>query len=455
MNRVAVSVAVGLVASILVGSRLAASEEGPSSIEEGRVDALESLVKRAYRTSPRLARSVAGAEVAAAGARKARSALFPNLVFQERFTSTNQPSAAFGALLEQGRIDPQRFASLAEPDRVENWAATLSAGMVLFDSGRSWNAWSAALEEAARAEVEAEEAKRRVRYEVAVAFYDLLRARAQVRVWAETIRAFEARREAVRARFEVGEVLRADLLSVEVRLGEAKEGEISARHAVEIARAVLAEAVGVPYDDVDAPPTELERPRYDVPFSRIVELSLAKHPRLVALEHARSAAEAALRAASRAAFPRLRGEIAGLWNGDDEAFGFDRDSYVGGIVLELPVFEGGRLSAEREEAAARLREVEAAVREARAMIELESRRADRRAREAVALIGLADDGAEAASEALDVLAARYGRGMIPIETLLELDRDRTRARARSVEARAGARIAVEAVRLVAGEEAFR
>lgn len=454
MNRLVASAAAGLVAALFAGSALAGSD-GRSSIEERGLDALEALVERAYRTSPRLARSRAGAEAAAAGARKARSALLPSLAFQERFTSTNQPSAAFGALLEQGRIDPQRFASLAEPDRVENWAATLSAGMVLFDSGRSWHAWSAALEEAARAELEAEEAKRRVRYEVAAAFYDLLRARAQLRVSGETIRALEARHAAVRARFEVGEVLRADLLSVEVRLGEAREGEVSARYAVEIARAVLAEAVGVPHDEVDPPPAELEPVRYDVPSSRIVELALARHPRLVALEHARSAAEAALRAASRAAFPRLRGEIAGLWNGDDEAFGFDRDSYVGGVVLELPLFEGGRLSAEREEAAARLREVEAAVRETRGTIELESRRADRRAREAVALIGLADDGARAASEALDVLTARYDRGMVPLETLLELDRDRTRARARSVEARAGARIAVEAVRLVAGEEAFR
>jgi outer membrane protein TolC len=335
---------------------------------------------------------------------------------------------------------------------VNDWATNLYARYLLFDFGRRWAALDAATADAERLRLLEAAGRRDVRFTVTAAYHDLVRARAAVRLWEDTVGLFERHERLAAAQHEAGAALRSDLLSVQVRLGEARERRLTAGHDAEIARTHLATAVGVPTAEVEVPERPVARPVYAGEETALVRDAREAHPTIAALDAAARAARAGERAAARGSLPTVGAEVRGEWHGHDEDPGVDRRSYFAAVVVDFPFFQGGRTLAARNEARARRREVEAARREAADALEEAARTAHRRALEAAARIQAADAAVGAARAALGIVEERYRAGMARIVDLLEAERALTQARLRALDARAAAVIALAAVERVARRE---
>ena len=413
---------------------------------------LDGLIARALDSSPELELARAERERGAAGISMAQSPYRPELGLGTGFTKTDDPTSAFSAILEQGRLTPEVQSDLNDPPPVGDWATHLYARILLFDSGRRKADTEAARSEEDRLRLLEEATLRDVRYAVSSAYYDLIRSRAAVGLWEDTVRLFGAHRDLTLAGFEAGTVLRSDVLSIEVRLSEAEENLITARSDAEIALALLASTIGMSRDAVEVPDRPIDCPVYGDDEAEIVGRAMDAHPAIAAIDAAGRAAASGERARRRDDWPKLVGEVRGIWHGDDESLGVERGSYVASVMLDVPIYDGGRSLAAAEGSTARRREVEAARRRVALDLELAARTAHRRAREQVDRVAIADRAVEAAEAALRIIEERYEAGLATIVHLIEAERAVTGARVRALDARALGWTAVARIEQIAGPE---
>jgi outer membrane protein len=417
----------------------------------GPQPALARLIGQAFESSPLLAQARSAAEGGEARLWQARSAYLPTIGAGERFTSTDNPPLAFFSILNQGRFSFD--SDVNDPGTVDDWATTLYGRYLIFDFGRREALVSGAEADAERLRLLEAAVRRDVRFTVTAAYFDLVAARAAVHLSLASVRLFEEYERAARSRFEAGEVLRSDPLSVEVGLSAAREGLVTAEHEVEIARSHLATVVGVPVEGIGIPEDALGWPEYRMSEEELIAAALEAHPALLAIDAGVRAARASELAAKRSALPTVGAEVRGEWHGDTGSPGVERESFFAAVVVDFPFFQGGRAIAAGVEAQAKREAAEALRRQAVAEIEDAARTADRRAREALSRIAIADSAVRAARTAAQIIAERYGQGLARVTELLEAERALTEARLRALRARTAAWTAVAAVDRLAREGA--
>lgn len=435
--------------SAAVALALLLSLESPAPPSQPAAD-LDRLLALALEHSPALEQARARTRAAAARVDLNRADRRPTLDLETRWSRTNNPPAAFMSILNQRRLTPALQASLNDPDPVSDWTTSVTLRYLLTDFGGRGARLRAAESELEREERLEEAARREVVAAVRTAWQDLASARAAIATWESTLELLRADERLTRARFEEGAVLRSDLLSVGVRLGETREELLGARHSAEIALARLRRIVGDQLPPLDLDPAALGRPRPPEPEGELVARALGSHPQVAALDAATRAAESAVGAARASRRPRLLASAGWEAHGDSESLGWEQDSWLVGVALQLPLHDAGRAAARTAEAVARKEEVLAARREVELELELAARTAHRRLREALSRIDLAEQAVESAAAAHAIVRERYGAGLVPVTALLETERRLTEARVRGVQARATAWKAAALLEQVAG-----
>ncbi|RMH54425.1 MAG: TolC family protein, partial [Candidatus Hydrogenedentota bacterium] len=412
----------------------------------------ERLVEQALKTSPLIDAARARVRAAAASVREARSSYLPTIGVSERYTTTDDPTAAFSSVLEQGRFTNATMANINSPSRVDDWATSLYLRALIFDFGRRAANIRAAKEMKRRMELMDAATARDVRYNVTAAYDDLLSARATVALWKKTVELIERHRDLVKAYYDAGVVLYSDLLSVEVKLAAVREELVSARNAVEVAYSRLAAAVGISKEALEIEEKALARPIYRGTEEEAVAAAREANPVIVSLGAAVEAARNKAAAAGKGNLPTISAEVRRDWHGADEKIGLDRRSVTAAVVVDVPFFDGWRTKARREAAEARVEEAAAVRRQALLDLELAARTAHNGVREALKRIEIADSSVEAARAALRIIEERYRSGMAKIVDLIEAERGLTEARVNAVRARAAAWKALAAVERVAGRK---
>ncbi len=411
---------------------------------------VEELVSLALESSPVLEQARARNRAAAARLDMSKADWRPTLDFTERWSSTDNPPTAFASILNQGRLTEEIQEDLNDVSSVSDWSTSVSLRYLLTDFGGRGARDRAAEAELGRSERLEQVARRAVVFSVRSAWHELTSARASIATWEAALELLQVDERLTRARVEEGAALRSDLLSVGVRVGEARENLLSARHGVEIAHARLESLVGGSLPPLAFDATDTGRPLPPAPEADVVAQALARHPQIAALDAAARAAEAGIDAARASRRPKLMAGAGWEWHGNSEDFGLERDSYLIALILQVPIYDGGRARAATAEAVARRDELLAARREAVLGLEFAARVAHRRLTESLSRIGLADASAESAQLAFAIVRDRYGEGLSPVTDLLEMERRLTEARMRGVTARASAWKAAAMLESVAG-----
>lgn len=282
--------------------------------------------------SPTLAAADAALAAAETAITRATVALWPTLTLSARYTRfasiTNDP------LVEGLVTGPEAAALVAgvdDPEARALWSTTLAQQEELSESRIPWFPNQLMLEarvsvpvseifltllprlEAARAAVEAEEARREVTLQgldrrARVAFYGYVRARAFAALAEQRLRdAAEEHRLAVRSR-ELGVVRRSEVLRAEAGLARARAGVERAEAGVLSAGEALRSLLRLPGqaalrvgEDVTAPLPEVESD-----LTQMIDQAFARRPEAVALRRAAEASRRGQRAAEGSGWPTLR-----------------------------------------------------------------------------------------------------------------------------------------------------
>jgi outer membrane protein len=430
-------VSIFVLSMVLAVRALAAQEVAPP-----RRLSVEDAVARATAASHRLAemRAREGAATAAAAGRQA--ARRPTLSAELGYTRTNHVD-------EFGIRTPDGAFRLLYPDVPDNYRSRIDLRWPIYTGGRL-----EALERAARAEAAAtgrdlEAARADLRLEVTRSFWAVVTARDAVRVVEQGLARVEAQLRDVQALFETGFVPPNDVLTVEAQRSRQRTLLIEARNQAALAEATLERLIDAPDGlalELDAAlddPVGLEAQ----PVDSLVRDARGARPERAALEYRLAAASERQEAAAAGARPTLA-----LTSGVDYARPNPRhfpredtwqESWDVGVAFTWSFWDGGRVRAERAEAAQQSIAARARLEEFDSLLRLDIRQHLLDLEAALAQIATAGDAVRAATEARRVVQERFSAGVATStelldaeEVLLRADLDRTRALATARLARA-------------------
>ena len=412
------------VSAMLLAASMAQVAGAPLTLHEAASIALE--------TNPLRKAALADTKAASAAVREAQSLLMPHVTFSERAMLGNDQVYVFGSRLRQQRFTQADFAlkQLNTPSPLGNFTTSLGGTWNLFDSFASWRGINRARETNEAANRQLERAEQEILFRVVKCYYGVLLAEKQLEVAEQSAKTATSIRDRSQVRFDAGLVVQSDLLSAKVRLASREQEQIRARNNVEIARAQLNTAMGVAIDKVYQPADPLgERHLTASSLPDLEQKALVARPDLKRIDAQQSAQELSVAIAKSSFGPRLNAFAGWEMNNPTFLAGGGGNNWLGGIELQIDLFQGGakRAALSRERATAE--KISALKQAANDAVRLEVRQAyfDRDASRQQ--LEVARTAITEAQESLRIIQDRYEGGLLTMTDLLGAEENVRRTQA--------------------------
>ena len=403
---------------------------------------LDDAIDQSVRNSLRIAELQAREDAAKAAELGRGAAQLPSVALQGGYTRTNHVEEFAFAVPGQPR-------QVVYPDVPDNIRSRIDVQWLFYSGGRLDQ-----LERAARAEREATgedltAARADLRLETTRAFWTLVTAREAEAVLSRSLESIGSYVRDLKARLDQGLIPPNEVLSAQAQESRQRVASIEATNARRVAEADLHRLMGTAGAGSIEPVATLDATApASADVEKLIADAIAQRPERRALTDRSDAAQARAQAAKAGMLPQVS------FNG-----GFDYarpnprifprraawdDSWDVSVNASWTLWDGGRVRAERAEAAALARAAQTRIGDFDRQVTFEVRQRQLELDSSRAAITAANDGVRAASEAQRVLGERFKAGVSTNTEVLdaqttvlqaELDRTRALANARLAEAR--------------------
>ena len=413
---------------------------------------LKEAVHQAMERSHVIEASGASNDAASARVTEAKGGFLPKVNYSESWVRSDNPVFVFSSLLSQQQFTETNFgiASLNRPDFLNNFQSLVTADQPLYDAGRTKRAVRTAELGGDLSREDTRHNRLEVIAQVVRFYYDTQLGLEQVKVTTQAMRSAEADLERSEARRANGMATDADVLSIRVHLAAVREEQIRRSADLEVARAAMNDAIGLPLDSVHS----LTTPLAPLPVAQ-TELSGYEKNAVDGRPEARQT--------------RLAAEIAGVQVVDARsnylpqvtlhgAFEADRQRFVyrGGanwlvsIGLRWNLFNGGADKAKIAESEATVRRTTAEQARAESGIRLQVRQAWANLKAAQQRIESAQASVAEAQESLRISQNRFAAGLSTVTDLLRTETALLETQTRYLAAVHDQRIAAAMLEFAAG-----
>ncbi len=414
------------VAVCVVGTSFsqASPEPSPLSLQQAATIALEK--------NPLRKAAMADTKAASAGVQEARSFLMPHIAFSEMGMRGNDPVYVFGSKLRQQRFTTNDFAlyQLNRPTPIGDFTTRFGGTWNLFDSFASWHGINRAKEMNTAATHQLERTDQEILFRVVQSYYGVLLAKKQLEVSEQAEITAKSIMDRSQVRYDAGLVVESDLLSAKVRLASREQELIRARNGLEMARAQLNTAMGVPADTQYQPADPLAERKFEVAgLPDVEQKALSTRPDLKRIEAQQSAQELSVAIAKSSFGPRLNA-FAG-WELDNPTFlaGGGGNNWVGGVELQIDLFQGGAKKAALSRERATAEKMAALKQAANDAVRLEVRQAYYAQDSSRQQVEVARTAISQAQESLRINQDRYDGGLLTLPDLLGAEEAARRSQA--------------------------
>lgn len=359
----------------------------------------------------------------------ARSRLLPNIVFEERFTRTNNPTLAFASKLNQGRFAQDDFAigSLNNPDAVNDYQTSFSVEQVILSKKASVGLemaekqYSASTEELGRKKEEVVYAIIRTHLMAASARSLVSAAEKGVEEAVEHLRIAE-----LRYKSEMG--LYSDILRASLMVTSARQKLTTANKSLLLAERQMGLILGLdgPASISDAIP---ELPVRDIDYHTRSALS-RKDVRSMSLKNEN--AKSNIELASAAYYPTIGIGGAYMMNDHLSPFGSEGDSWQVSAQLRWSIFDGTLRRHEANKARHSAIEASEYLSGLKKAVSYRVYEAYLEAQEAAKNAELTASSLTVAEEGERLVRTRFENGLTPISDLLDAQASLDEARANHV-----------------------
>ena len=382
---------------------------------------LDAALQRAIADNPQ--RRIVAARLARAEAviAERQAAFWPQVSLYTEHLQGESPSASLFKSIDQRRLD-QRNVDFNRPGRFQNFETGIKANLQVFNGRRDTLRLQIAKHRRAALTHTRAEVINDLCTAVTETFCTILAAEETVATAKHRITLLREEVRMAKIRFEAGGTLKADVLSLQSRLSQAKSAHTRARARASSARAALAVLLDLPPDQC---PDITGSPRLPVQlpatYHKARTYALNHHPALTRAREQTEQARLGLDLAWAAYLPRLLAQ--GKYYHDDPhmAYSRERENWTLGLVLDWQLFSGLSRQAKVEQARGRMAEVRARNRQTRQRI-LQNLKQDLAEREAARdRLQASRHRVEQASEALRLVRIRYQGGSATLTRFLSAE----------------------------------
>jgi outer membrane protein TolC len=414
--RTALKVFLSLAIAWLTFGEASAQQEAQSSSLT-----LQQAVNIALEKSPLRKAAIADTKVASASVRVARSFLMPRVSFSETATRGDDPVYVFGSKLRQQRFtqDDFTFNKLNTPLPFGNFATRFGGTWNLFDSFATWHGINQAKQMNEAVGHQLDRTDQEIVFRVVSSYYEVLLAAKELEVAEQSAKTANSIMDRSQTRFDSGLTVESDLLTAKVRMAARQQEVIRARNTLEVARALLNTAMGMPLDTPFQITEALAERTLPVPvLGEVEKQALANRPDLKRIDSEEAAQRQSVSMA-KSAFGARVNAFAG-WEMDNPTFvaGGGGNNWLGGIEVQFDIFQGGAKRAELSRQRALEEKVVAMKQAASDVVRLEVRRAYYETDANRQQIEVARAAIAQAQESLRINQDRYDSGLTTITDLL-------------------------------------
>ncbi|MBD9362854.1 TolC family protein [Methylomonas fluvii] len=397
---------------------------------------LEQAIDTALANNPELGMMQARIEQANAQLGESLASFYPQIKASLSYQHSDNPAQAFAMIIAQRRLS---FAGndFNHPGGVDNYRPQVTASYSLFRGGQDYYRKQAAELNVETSELEKAATRNQLVNNVTAAYYGELAAMEAHEISQRSITAVQSELDHSRIRFDAGTVLKSDVLSLEVQLAEAKDAEIQAANAIELAQSMLKTLLGL---SVDAPfvidqTRQAALPGSPAVFDELLNQALSNHPELQAAKKRVAMAERQLDVAQAAHLPRADAFVSYGSDSKDLAFSSNRDNVTAGVMVEVDVFSGFATQERIKKAEHELTAAQEAAKQTRLRIENQLKSAQVKLQDALSRAEVSAVAVKAAEEALRLVNEQRQAGVVTVTRYIEAEVARDKAHTRQITAR--------------------
>ncbi|MDZ7830810.1 MAG: TolC family protein [Desulfobacterales bacterium] len=367
----------------------------------------------------------------------ADTAFWPMVGVYTEYTQGDAPSAYLFKTIDQRKLP--RNVNFNDPGWFENYETGIQARMNLFNGGKDYLGLQMAEQGLDISELDRQSVANDLTAQVITAFYDVLAAEDFVAIAETSVDKVSEQLRIIRVQYEGGSALKSDVLSLKVRLARAKERLVQSRNRYKLARAALANLMGM--DPAEFPGrkdwlAKTQAPPIQVPdtYADGIVHALSHRPELEKVRKQLIKSRMGLDAAKTDYLPSI--DLMGKYYVDDPSMDYnrDRENWTAGVMFNWDLFTGFSTNARINKADAMVKEMLAADREAALGIKLDVKNAYLNREAAQARYKVAKSSVKSAEESYRLVAEHYKGGSVTITRYLEAELDRNRARIRATAA---------------------
>jgi outer membrane protein len=405
----------------------------------------EEAVTFAIKGNPSSTITLQRIEQAKATAAMVESADYPFINLKAEYGQTNNPMYSFGNILNQGAFNSD--IDFNDPGRTDDLQLKAEILYRLYNGGRDKADQRAAQAQIAVSGSDMTQIHQLLGFEVVKTFYAIVQGEKMVEVRKESLEAISASLEVGQARFEAGDLLRQDLLSLELQQSRASENLIISKHNLELAKRSFLNLLGLQHGQVEldedqGPPQMIPekidyRNRYE-----LLRLDAMEQAMVAELDKARGGDLPTVDA-----FASYQLDKGWILDGDG-------DSWMAGLRVNYTLFDGHRTSSDIAISTSKLRELEALRKKTELALGLEIQQAQLDYEQASERLEVTGKMVGVAEEVARLSRARFKEGVILASDLIDFEMRLSDARVRQLSAQAGYRVAIANLRRAAGHEQF-
>jgi outer membrane protein TolC len=438
-----VAIFITVCAAVLV-SQVSAADAGPEVSQPTTWTARQS-VRYALSHSPDSQVAIQRIAVARAMVDKVKATYYPQIGLSADYTQTNNPMYSFGNILNQGKFN--QSIDFNDPGRTDDLSLRAGLQYRLYNGGRDKAGVQAAEAGVVVSEMQQVMVSSQLAFEVLRTFYAIAQAMEMLEAHQASIKAIGASLVVARTRFAAGDLLKADLLNIEVQESMANENLIVTEHNLELARKAFLNLLGLREGQVLL--DTIQECEQELPEER----NYSKRAELKVLASQIEAAGAELRVAEGGWHPTVDG-LAHYQHDAGLKLDGSGDSWMGGVRVNYPLYTGGKTEADIAAARARIAELAEEKKKRELAMDLEVKQAELAYNQAQQRLQVTEKMIEQASESARLSRARFKEGVILASTLMDIETRLTDTQVRQAVARANIRVALADWRRAVGLAQF-
>ncbi len=376
---------------------------------------------------------------------KSSASFYPQLGLSGSYNQTNNPIHSFGNILNQGQFTPG--IDFNDPGRTDNLNLSIGAQYRFYNGGQDTARRDAAGAGVDLFSAEWESVQLQLGFEAFRSFQRIVEAETVDQAQQVALDAIRSALDVAHARYAAGDLLKIDLLNLEVQESRILESQIQASHNLELSKQIFLTLLGLSAGEVKL--VTISQPSPVPPEIR----SPAQRPELQRMRAALRVAEAKLSGARGSRRPTVDG-FASYQFDHGAVLDGNGDSWAAGLNLNFKLFDGHSSAADISQAEARLGTLRAELRKLELALNLELKQAELALSQAQQRKLVTKKMVEQALESEQLSRARFKEGVILASDLIDIESRLTDARVRYAVATSAVQIAIADLRRAVGLPQF-